>query len=115
MRALLFDTSAPEGDRRWAIACGGIVELLPVVRWREIPDAPPWMRGVGALARPLYDFAGLRAFKAKFAPAGWEPVYVTHPRDVRTPVAVLDALRAFAGENLLGFALRTMTETYASV
>lgn len=59
MRALLFDTSAPEGDRRWAIACGGIVELLPVVRWRELPDAPAWVRGVFERQRTLHPLIDL--------------------------------------------------------
>lgn len=118
---LLRDRDAPNGTMELLVDAamhGAAQEGCPWATLGLAPlsgPVPPWMRGVGALARPLYDFAGVRAFKAKFAPAGWEPVYVTHPRDVRTPVAVLDALRAFAGENLLGFALRTMTETYASV
>jgi chemotaxis signal transduction protein len=59
MRALLFDTIAPEGDRRWAIACGGIVELLPVVRWRELPDAPRWLRGVFQRQQSLHPLIDL--------------------------------------------------------
>lgn len=53
MRALLFDTTVGEVDRRWAISCGAIVELLPVVQWREIPDSPPWMLGVFERQRAL--------------------------------------------------------------
>ena len=36
MRALLFDTPNGDTERRWAISCGAIMEMLPVVRWREI-------------------------------------------------------------------------------
>lgn len=53
MRALLFDTSVGEVERRWAIACGAVVELLPVVQWRAIPDSPPWMLGVFERQRTL--------------------------------------------------------------
>lgn len=59
MRALLFDTASPEGERRWAIACGAIVELLPVVRWRAVPDTPPWMRGVFERQRRLHPLIDL--------------------------------------------------------
>lgn len=60
MRALLFDTPVGDTEQRWAIACGAIVELLPVVRWREIPDSPSWMLGVFERQRtliPLIDLA----------------------------------------------------------
>lgn len=59
MRALLFDTDGTEGERRWAIACGCILELLPVVRWRELPDAPRWMRGVFERQRTLHPLIDL--------------------------------------------------------
>lgn len=71
---------------------------------------PPWMRRIGAAARPLYDFAGVHAFKAKLGPVHWEPVYMTHPRDVPCPVALLEALRAFAGGRLSSFAVRTVLD-----
>ncbi len=71
---------------------------------------PRWMQRVAWITRPLYDFAGLYAFKSKLAPSRWEPVFVTHTHDVATPIAVLDALRAFAGGNLAVFAARTLVE-----
>jgi phosphatidylglycerol lysyltransferase len=76
---------------------------------------PRWMRRIGWLTRPLYDFAGLFAFKSKLSPSRWEPVFVTHTHDVSTPVAVLDALRAFAGGNLAIFAARSLIEGPAVV
>ncbi len=33
------------------------------------------LRGVRAVAKPLYDFEGLDKFKAKFVPDYWEPIY----------------------------------------
>ena len=53
MRALLFDTPNGDTERRWAISCGAIMEMLPVVRWREIPDSPSWMLGVFERQRAL--------------------------------------------------------------
>lgn len=78
-------------------------------------DVPAWMSHIAWLSRPLYDFAGLHAFKAKLAPSAWEPVYVTHPRSVATPLAVTDALRAFAGGSVSSFVLRTLFDGPAVV
>lgn len=58
------------------------------------------------VTRPLYDFHGLRAFKAKLRPERWDPIYLAYER---APVrAVLDALRAFARGSLRAFVLRTI-------
>jgi phosphatidylglycerol lysyltransferase len=55
--------------------------------------------------RWLYDFEGVRAFKAKLRPAAWEPVYLAWPRGRGPTAAVLDCLRAFARGSLLRFGL----------
>ncbi|HTF87661.1 MAG TPA: DUF2156 domain-containing protein [Planctomycetota bacterium] len=78
-------------------------------------EVPGWMRRLGVLGRPLYDFAGLHAFKSKLAPVAWEPVFLTHGPGVPTSVAVLDALRAFAGGGLSSFVIRTLLEGPALV
>jgi phosphatidylglycerol lysyltransferase len=62
-----------------------------------------WLRLARWLGKPLYDFAGLRAFKAKLRPDTWEPVYLCVAHDASTLVALRDALRAFAGGSLVGF------------
>ena len=62
-----------------------------------------WLRMARWLGSPLYDFAGLRAFKAKLRPDRWEPVYLCVPPGQSTLVALRDTLRAFAGGSLLGF------------
>jgi chemotaxis signal transduction protein len=59
MRALVFDTDGPDGERRWAIACGAILEVLPIVRWRQIPDTPDWIRGVFERQRSLHPLLDL--------------------------------------------------------
>jgi lysylphosphatidylglycerol synthetase-like protein (DUF2156 family) len=64
---------------------------------------PRWLRIARWLGTPLYDFAGLRAFKAKLRPHAWEPIYLCVPGGASTLVALRDTLRAFAGGSLLGF------------
>jgi lysylphosphatidylglycerol synthetase-like protein (DUF2156 family) len=63
------------------------------------------LRFARALSRPLYDFRGLHAFKAKLRPAGWEPVYLASPSS--RWLAMHDGLTAFARGSLVGFGLRT--------
>ncbi len=68
----------------------------PVLAW--IRDHTRW----------LYHFDGLRAFKAKLLPDGWQPVYLAYPRDEGGSRAVLDSLRAFAGGSFWRFGLATL-------
>ena len=56
------------------------------------------------LARPLFDFAGLYAFRQRLRPTAWQPVWLAFPRTQSAPVAVIDVLRAFARGSLLRFA-----------
>lgn len=64
------------------------------------------LRAARVIGRGLYDFAGLRAFKAKLGPRAWDPIFISHPpgrgRGLR---AVIDALTAFARGSLVRFAL----------
>jgi len=62
-------------------------------------------RLVGA---PLYNFEGLRAFKAKLRPARWDRIYLSFPAGTAPLRAVLDVLAAFAHGGLLRFGLRTL-------
>lgn len=66
-----------------------------------------WQRLARWLTRPLYDFRGVRAFKARLHPGRWEPVWMVHARGRPAFVHLLDALRAFASGSLLRFAART--------
>ena len=60
-----------------------------------------------ALARPLYDFRGVRAFKERLRPSSWQGVWLAHPRGELTLPHMVEALRAFAGGSLWRFGLRT--------
>jgi phosphatidylglycerol lysyltransferase len=80
------------------------------------------LAGVGGLlgrirdhTRWLYDFEGVRAFKAKLRPATWEPVYLAWPRGRGPVLPVLDCLRAFARGSLLRFAAATVVHRRRAV
>jgi phosphatidylglycerol lysyltransferase len=68
---------------------------------------PPEYALVAKLAAPLYDFEGLRAFRARLRPHAWERVLLEHPGQSRTG-GTLRALRAFAGGSLLRFVFRAL-------
>jgi phosphatidylglycerol lysyltransferase len=55
----------------------------------------------------LYDFGGLRAFKAKFRPREWAPIYLSYPRG-NAAVAIYDSLVAFAQRGLLQYGIETL-------
>jgi phosphatidylglycerol lysyltransferase len=61
----------------------------------------PLLRLARRAGGALYDFAGLRAFKAKFRPRLWVPIYLSYPSDQSATAAIYDTLVAFAGRGLL--------------
>jgi phosphatidylglycerol lysyltransferase len=67
-----------------------------------------WLRLARRLSSPLYDFAGLRAFKAKMRPHSWEPIYLAHAPGTSSHVALVDALAAFARGSFLRFGGATL-------
>lgn len=73
---------------------------------------PRPLRLARAVSTPLYDFRGLRAFKAKLSPSRWEGVYLVAPGSPW--LALHDALRAFAGGSLLRFGVRTLAQRIGS-
>jgi len=71
-------------------------------------DVPRWMRALGRGGAALYDFDGLRRFKARLHPARWDDVWLVYPAGEGAVPHVLDGLRAFAGGSLIGFGARTV-------
>jgi lysylphosphatidylglycerol synthetase-like protein (DUF2156 family) len=69
-------------------------------------DVSRWLRIARWAGGALYDFEGLRSFKAKLQPHAWEPVYLC--AGYSRIVALRDSLRAFAGGSLVGFATRSL-------
>jgi phosphatidylglycerol lysyltransferase len=72
---------------------GDVATPLRVTRW---------------LGRSLFDFSGLRAFKAKFLPESWLPIYLSYPRDQWALPAIYATLAAFAQGSLMRFGLATL-------
>jgi phosphatidylglycerol lysyltransferase len=71
----------------------------------DVPASLGWAR---RYASPLYDFGGLWAFKAKFRPQQWSPIYLSYPIESTAWIALYDSLRAFARRGLLGYGLETL-------
>ncbi len=58
-------------------------------------DVSPWLGFARAVSAALYDFDGVRRFKAKLRPDSWTTIHLAWPRDGSSNVALLDALAAF--------------------
>jgi len=70
-------------------------------------DVPRGLREARELLAPLYDFAGVHAFKQRLVPDGWEPLYLLAPTTTECWRGLIDALRAFARGRLRWFALQS--------
>lgn len=105
-------------------AQSGTSELLVDAAMREAArGGAPWFTlGLaplsGAVPAPLrlarsaggmlYDFRGLRAFKAKLRPSAWTPIYLGFPREQGPVRSLFDGLAAFTGGGFLRFGLRSL-------
>ena len=63
----------------------------------------------------LYDFEGLRRFKAKLKPTTWDPVYMAYPTSERGIRATVDILAAFARGSFIKFGVQTLIHKAAAV
>lgn len=98
---LLFDTAVRE------LAAAGAAWITPGM----VPLAgveQRWLQLVRRVTRPIYDFDGLKFFRARLHPDRWRPVYLAYASDVSAPRAVVETLRAFAGGSVVGFAWRSL-------
>jgi phosphatidylglycerol lysyltransferase len=67
-----------------------------------------WLRMVRAFGSRFYNFDGLRAFKSKFRPSRWEPIYLSYPARQSAARSLCDGLAAFAPQGLIRFVLETL-------
>jgi phosphatidylglycerol lysyltransferase len=110
----LRDPDAPNGTIELLVDAGmraAAAEGVAVVTLGLAPlagDVGPWLRSARRLGRALYDFEGLRAFKAKLEPQRWSPIFLSYPPGGSAVRAVIDTLTAFARGGLLRFGLQTM-------
>ena len=111
---LLRDPIAPNGTAETLVDFAMQQLRTERVTWATLGLAPlsgnvsGWLRFARTVARPLFNFAGLAAFKRKLRPASWEPIYLAYPRERSSVLAMVDGLRAFAGRSLLTFGVHTV-------
>ena len=111
---LLRDPTAPNGTAEVLVDYAMQQLRAEGVTWATLGLAPlsghvsGWLRMARNIARPLFNFAGLSAFKRKLRPSAWEPIYLAYPHERSSLLAMRDGLRAFAGRSLIGFALHTI-------
>jgi phosphatidylglycerol lysyltransferase len=130
-RVVAFLSAVPiRGSRGWLVedvfrgdgAPNGTTEALIHALMADLPEgeyvtlgptplAGPvvWPLQVAArLMRPLFDFAGLHAFRQRLRPDRWEPVWLVYPASQSAPWAIGDVLCAFAGGSPARFAARSL-------
>ncbi len=114
---LVRDPRAPNGTSellvdqvmRWAADAGA--------RWLTLGLAPlagdvnGVLRAVRDRSKPLYDFDGLRAYKAKLRPHAWTRIELAYPHDQSWLSSLYDVLAAFTGSGFLRFGWRTLKRT----
>lgn len=109
----LRDPDAPNGTIELLVDAGmraAAAAEIPMVTLGLVPlagEVSSWLRAARRLGRSLYDFDGLRAFKAKFKPSAWDPIYLSYPPRGNAFAALYDTLAAFARGGLLRFGLET--------
>ena len=110
----LRDPSAPNGSAELLIDAAMRTLAAEGSRYVTLGLAPlsgpvaGWLRVARTLSAALYDFDGLRAFKAKLKPQAWEPIFLAHPVGSSSHVALVDALAAFARGSFLRFGGETL-------
>ena len=110
----LRDPAAPNGTIELLVDAGmraAAAERVEVVTLGLAPlagDVGPVLRSARKFGRVLYDFDGLRAFKAKLSPRAWDPIFLSYPPGKSAALAVADTLTAFARGGLLRFGIETL-------
>jgi phosphatidylglycerol lysyltransferase len=116
---LLRDPAAPNGTAELLIEAAmtaAAAEGSRYVTLGLVPLAgplPPWLRLARRSGGGLYDFEGLRAFKAKLRPASWVSIYLSFPAGQGVAPSVRDVLTAFARGGLLRFGVATLVRAPA--
>ncbi|MGC4093488.1 MAG: DUF2156 domain-containing protein [Polyangiaceae bacterium] len=78
-------------------------------------DVPLALKLVRRCAGPLYNFEGLRAFKAKLGPIAWDSVHLAYPSTQGACSSLCDGLSAFAGGRPLEFATQSLSKKLSSL
>jgi phosphatidylglycerol lysyltransferase len=99
---LLRDPAAPNGTTELLVDAVMAWASAQECHWLTLGlsplsgDVSPFLRIARSGGRALYDFEGLRAYRAKLEPQRWLPIYLSHPPNQSGWRSLLDALLAFA-------------------
>ena len=113
-RDFLRDPAAPNGtvellvDAAMKAASAQGISLVTLGLAPLAGEVGPLLKSARTFGRPLYDFEGLRAFKAKLKPNAWDPIFLSYPPKKSSLLAIVDTLTAFARGGLLKFGLQSM-------
>ncbi|AKU92259.1 DUF2156 domain-containing protein [Vulgatibacter incomptus] len=110
---LLRDPQAPNGTTELLVDAAMRTIAAEGSRYATLGLAPlagasGWLLAAARLTRRLYDFGGLRRFKARLRPSRWEPIYLAWPEGEGEILPLVDSLAAFARGGLLRFGLETL-------
>jgi lysylphosphatidylglycerol synthetase-like protein (DUF2156 family) len=97
----LFDAAMREADARGLTYV--TLGLAPLAGQVAAP-----LRFARHAGRGLFNFEGLRAFKAKLQPSRWDPVYASFPPETSAARVIVDVLAAFAHGKFVRFGLATL-------
>jgi hypothetical protein len=110
---LVRDPAAPNGTAELVVDFAMRVLADEGSRYVTMGLAPlagavGWMLLARGLTRALYDFEGVRSFKAKLRPHAWEPIHLAYAPNGSANVALYDALAAFARGSFTRFGAETL-------
>ena len=111
---LLRDPDAPNGVTEQLVDAAMRALAEEGCRFATLGQVPlagverGWLKAVRDRTRWLYDFEGLRAFKAKLRPDVWEEICLAFPEGDAETLAVVDILAAFAHGSFLRFGVNTV-------
>jgi len=111
---LLRDPAAPNGTAELLIDAAMRDVGEGPSRWVTLGLAPlagdaRWQRVVRRLMKGFYNFEGVRDFKAKLRPDGWDPIHLAWPHRGVGIGALYDGLAAFAHGRPFAFGLRAIS------
>lgn len=111
---LMRDRKAPNGTAELlvdAVMRAAAAEGLGYLTLGLAPlagEVAGWLRAAKLVGTPLYDFEGLRAFKARLRPHGWDRIHLAWPEHQAPHLPLYDALTAFARGSLARFGVATL-------
>ncbi|MBN1204374.1 MAG: DUF2156 domain-containing protein [Myxococcaceae bacterium] len=113
LQHVIRDPRAPNGAAELMIDAAMRAAAAEGKRYVTLGLAPlsgqvaPWLRAARSWGAALFDFEGLRAFKAKLRPHAWDPIHLAWPVRTGSLWPVYDALRAFARGSFVRFGIAT--------